>query len=137
MSVGLVDDAEWPLVVVHWPDAVATDEQVEEILTRLATFYGRPHVVLHDGLRTSGLSAHGRRLAAAHSAQHDDEVRRWVLASAGVATSAFTRALIKTVQWMAPPPCPYRMFADTAEAREWLLQALRRAGLWRPSPASP
>jgi hypothetical protein len=136
MAAGLVDDREWPLVVVRWPAEVATDDEVAEVLAGLSRAYGQKHVVLHDGIRSGGLSANGRRALAAHSAQNEDEIRRWVLASAAVAPSAFTRTLIKTVQWMAPPPCPFRAFGREEEAREWLLQALRRAGLWRPS-ASP
>jgi hypothetical protein len=133
MAAGLVDDGEWPLVVVRWPPGMASDADVEEALARLASYYGRRHAVLHDGMHSGGMSAHARRRAAAHSNQYEDEVRRWVVASAVVAASTLTRAVIKTVQWMAPPPCPFRVFADPAEGREWLLQALRRAGLWRPS----
>jgi hypothetical protein len=132
MAAGMVDDGEWPLVVVHWPPGTATDGDVETILARLTTYYGRRHAVLHDGMHTGGMSAHARRRAAAHSNQYEEDVRRWVVASAVVATSSITRAIIKTVQWMAPPPSPFRVFGDLAEAREWLLQALRRAGLWRP-----
>jgi hypothetical protein len=137
MAAGLVDDGDWPLVVVRWPATVASDAEVEDALARLAGFYGRRHAVLHDGMRAGGMTAHGRRRAAAHSNQYEEEVRRWVVASVVVSASPFTRAIIKTVQWMAPPPCPFRVFADPSEGREWLLQALRRAGLWRPSSLSP
>lgn len=133
MAARLVDDGEWPLVVVRWPPDMAMDSDVEEVLARLATYYGRGHAVLHDGMHTRGMSAYARRRAASHSNQHEDEVRRWVIASAVVSASTLTRAIIKTVQWMAPPPCPFRVFGDFAEGREWLLQALRRAGLWRPT----
>jgi hypothetical protein len=134
--MALVEDGDWPLVVVRWPPGNASDADVEEVLARLTTFYGRRHAVLHDGLRAGGMSAQAHRATVAHSLQHEDEIRRWVVASAVVATSAITRAMIKAVQWVAPPPSPFRVFADFSEAHEWLLQALRRAGLWRPS-ASP
>jgi hypothetical protein len=132
MAAAVVDDALWPLVVVRWPPGNASDSDVAEVLARLTTFYGRRHAVLHDGLRAGSMSAQARRGTVAHSLQYEDEIRRWVLASAVVASSAVTRAMIKTVQWVAPPPSPFRVFADFSEAREWLLQALRRAGLWRP-----
>jgi hypothetical protein len=129
----LVEDGEWPLVVVHWPESVASEADAGEVLRLLTGFYGRPHAVLHDGLRAGGLSAGARRLVAAHTQRHEEEVRRWVVASAAAAPSAFTRALIKTIQWVAPPPTPFAVFASEREARDWLLQALRRAGLWRPA----
>src|SRR5256885_12344406 len=125
---GLVDDGDWPLVVVRWPEGTASDADVDEALARLAGYYGRKHAVLHDGMHNGGMSSHGRRRAAAHSNQYEEEVRRWVVASAVVSASSFTRAIIKTVQWMAPPPCPFRVVADPAEGREWLLQALRPPG---------
>lgn len=137
MAGGLVDAGEWPLVVVRWPAGHATDADVEGVLATLGGYYGQRHAVLHDAVRAAGLSAHGRRLAVTHSLHHEEEVRRWVVASAVVADSAVTRALIKTVQWMAPPPSPFRVFGEFSEAHEWLLQALRRAGLWRPNSDVP
>src|SRR3954447_10069029 len=115
MAAGLVDEGEWPLVVVRWPAGPVSDDEVEEVLTRLGSFYGRPHAVLHEGLHTGTMSAHARRRMAAHSSQYEEEIRRWVVASGAVAPSAITRALIKTVQWMAPPPCPFRVFSEPAE----------------------
>ena len=102
------------------------------MLTRL---YGQKHAVLHDGVRGGGLSASARKRLATHSAHYEDEIRTWVVASAAVAPSAWTRAIIKTIQWMSPPACPFRVFGEKEPARQWLLQALRRAGLWRPSPS--
>ena len=129
----LVQDGEWPLVVVSWPQRVVSEEEAEEVLRLLAACYGRAHAVLHDGLRAGGLSPGARRLLAAHSQRYEDEIRRWVVATAAVANSAWLRALIKTIQWVAPPPAPFAVFAAEHEAREWLLQALRRAGVWRPA----
>ena len=134
MGVGLVDAGEFPLVVVRWPEATATEVEADEVLRALTGFYGQRHAVLHDGIRTGGLNTPARRKMAQHSAQHEDEIRQWVVASAAIAPSAFTRGMIKAIQWVAPPPCPFRVFSDREDAREWLLQALRRAGLWRPSP---
>jgi hypothetical protein len=125
------------LVVVAWPSGPISDAEIEELLRTLARFYGRAHAVLHDGVRASGLTANQRRRMAQHAATYEEEVRRWVIASAAVATSPVVRGLITAVQWVAPSPCPFKAFSVRAEAEEWLLHALRRAGVWRPSPTSP
>ncbi len=135
MGAGLVDAGEFPLVVVRWPETVVAEPEAEEVLRVLSGYYGQKHAVLHDGVRTGGLSSGARKRMAQHSSQHEEEIRTWVVASAAIAPSAFTRSLIKGIQWMSPPPCPFRVFSERDEAREWLLQALRRAGLWRPSPS--
>jgi hypothetical protein len=135
MGAGLVDGGDFPLVVVRWPEMTVSEAEAEEVLRELSRFYGQKHTVLHDGVRTGGLNGAARKRLAQHSAQHEEEIRSWVVASAAIAPSLFTRSVIKTIQWMAPPPCPFRVFSDYQEAREWLLQALRRAGLWRPSPS--
>ena len=72
----LVQDGEWPLVVVSWPQRVVTEEETEEVLRLLTGFYGRSHAVLHDGLRAGGLNAGARRALATHSQRHEDEIRR-------------------------------------------------------------
>jgi hypothetical protein len=134
MGAGLVDVGEFPLVVVRWPETTVGEVEADDVLRELSSFYGQKHAVLHDAVRTGGLNGAARRKMAQHSAQHEEEIRRWVVASAAIAPSAFTRGLIKAIQWVAPPPCPFRVFSEREDAREWLLQALRRAGLWRPSP---
>jgi hypothetical protein len=134
MGAGLVDVGEFPLVVVRWPEITAGEVEADEVLRELGSFYGQRHAVLHDGVRTGGLNAAARRRMAQHSSQYEEEIRSWVVASAAIAPSAFTRGMIKAIQWVAPPPCPFRVFSEHEDAREWLLQALRRAGLWRPSP---
>ena len=133
----MVDEGRWPLVVVCWPAGPVTDAEIEELLRALSRYYGRSHAVLHDGVRSTGLTANQRRRMAQHAATHDEEVRRWVLASAAVVTSAVVRGLITAVQWVAPSPCPFKAFSERAEAEEWLLQALRRAGVWRPTTSPP
>jgi hypothetical protein len=38
---------------------------------------------------------------------------------------------------VAPTPRPFRTFDNVGDAREWLLQALRREHLWNGPTASP
>jgi hypothetical protein len=133
----LVDDGQWPLVVVNWPSGRLTNENVESALRMLASYYGRRHAVLHDGLRVTGMSAEQRRWAMQHSSWYDDEIRRWVVASAAVIESALWRGIIRVMQQVVPPPMPFRTFASRPAGEEWLLQALRRAGLWRPPSPQP
>ena len=135
----MVDDSRFPLVIVSWPIGQAKDADVAQMLADLATFYGRPHAVLHDGVRVGGLNAAQRRIIAHNTLAREDEIRRWVTASAAVAPSALTRGIVSMIQWLAPSPCPFRAFAKRLDAEEWLLQALRRGGLWRPpvAPMSP
>jgi hypothetical protein len=135
----LVDDAEWPLVVVNWPSGLLADEQLERALQLLATFYNRRHAVLHDGLSVTGMSAWQRRRLMQHSAQYEEVIRESVVASAAVIRSALWRGVIALIQRVAPTPSPFRMFGDRDEAHQWLVHALRRAGLWRPAtgPGDP
>jgi hypothetical protein len=134
----MVDDTRFPLVIVTWPMGHAKDADVVQTLAELASFYGRHHAVLHDGVRVASISAVQRKIIANHTLVHEDEIRRWVTAAAAVAPSALTRGIVSMIQWLAPSPCPFRAFAKRLEAEEWLLQALRRGGLWRPhAPMSP
>jgi hypothetical protein len=133
----LVDTAEWPLVVVNWPHGAPTDAQLDEILRTLAGFYDRRHAVLHDGLRVTSMSARQRRVLTRHSALHEDDIRRSCVASAAVVPSALWRGLIAVIQRVAPTPRPFRTFGALPEAREWLVQALRRERLWNPRAANP
>lgn len=135
----IVDDTRFPLLIVSWPVGNASDDDVVQAMRDLSSFYGRPHAVLHDGVRVSGITAAQRRIIAHNTLVHEAEIRRWVTAAAAVAPSALTRGIVGMIQWVAPSPCPFRAFAKRPEAEEWLLQALRRGGLWRPpgAPLSP
>ncbi len=133
----LVDDAHWPLVVVNWPSGPLSNESVESALRTLASYYGRRHAVLHDGMHVTAVTGEQRRWMMQHSSWYDDEIRRWVVASAAVIESAMWRGVIRVIQQVVPPPTPFRTFASRAAAEEWLLLALRRAGLWRPSAPQP
>jgi hypothetical protein len=133
----VVDEGQWPLVVVRWPQALPTDQELQDMLHVLARMYGRPHAVLHDGIRAAGLSAAQRKTLTRHTAQYEDEIRRWVVAAAAAVPSTFIRGIITMVQWVTPSPCPFRSFARYQEAEEWLVQALRRAGVTRQTPAPP
>jgi hypothetical protein len=133
----LVDDGRWPLVVVNWPTGSLESEQLESMLRTLSSYYGRRHALLHDGLRMTGMSTEQLRRLMQHSTWYEDEIRRWVVASAAVMQSALLRGVIRMIQQVAPPPVPFRTFAHQEPAEEWLLQALRRAGLWRPTSSHP
>jgi hypothetical protein len=114
---------------------VPSDHDVKETLRVLAGLYGRPHAVLHDGVRAGGLTSVQRRMLTRHTALHEDDVRRWVIAAAAAVPSTFLRGIIAMIQWVTPSPCPFRSFSHYREAEEWLQQALRRAGLLaRPQP---
>lgn len=137
MGSVVVDDGRWPLVVVRWPQLVPTEQELHELLHVLTRMYGRPHAVLHDGISAGGLTAGQRRTMTRHTAQYEDEIRRWVVAAAAAVPSTFLRGIITMVQWVTPSPCPFRTFARYQEAEEWLLQALRRAGITRQPPVAP
>jgi hypothetical protein len=133
----LVDDEHWPLVIVNWPTGALDEEHVEAALRTLAGYYGRRHAVLHDGLRVTSINAEQRRRLAQHSTFYDDEIRRWVVATGAVIESALWRGVIRVIHQVAPPPVPFRTFGSRAAGEEWLLLALRRAGLWRPTAPQP
>jgi hypothetical protein len=132
-----VDEGRWPLVIVTWPTGALSNEDVDTTMCKLATYYGRRHAVLQDGLKVTGISAEQRRRMMQHAQWYEEEVRQWVVASAAVLESALWRGVIRVIQQVAPPPMPFRTFASRAAAEEWLLLALRREGLWRPAPTHP
>jgi hypothetical protein len=128
----LVDAERFPLVVVRWPAGQATDEQVDAILDQLSGFYGRRHAVLYDGVRFGGMSTWQRARFAEFSSEHDDDVRRWVIAAAASAPSRILRGILNGIQRVAPSPCPFQAFDSYGAAEEWLTLALRRGKLWPP-----
>jgi hypothetical protein len=130
----LVDDGRWPLVVVHWPAGPLQPEALETVLRGLGGFYGRRHAILHDGLGVTGIGPAERRRLMQHSNAFEAEIRASVVASAAVIGSTLWRGIIILIQRVAPTPSPFRTFSTYAAGEEWLLQALRRAGLWRPEP---
>ena len=131
MSSVQVEEGQWPLVVVRWPQATPSDQDVLETLQVLASLYGRKHAVLHDGIRSGGLTSSQRRMLTRHTAVHEEEVRRWVVAAAAAVPSTFLRGIIAMIQWVTPSPCPFRAFSSYGDAEAWLLQALRRGGVGR------
>jgi hypothetical protein len=135
--MGLVDDERWPLVIVTWPTGALQNEDVETAMRTLATYYGRRHAVLFDGMQLTGLSGEQRRRMLQHAQWYEDEVRQWVVASAAVIESSLWRGVIRVIQQLAPPPVPFRTFGSRMQGEEWLLLALRRAGLWRPTTTHP
>src|SRR5688572_22807501 len=126
MSKIQVDETHWPLVVTRWPVGEISDSDCEEYLRLSLQLSARQqrHVVLHEAVAETSLSAKQRRTMGDHIKQHKEALKAHVAGAAIVSSSMAIRGLITAINWVSPPPFPQKVFKSRNEAETWLRSLL-------------
>jgi hypothetical protein len=124
----IVDDSSWPLVRVIVPASVDV-RGMDRYLARVDGYLARrqPYVVLLDARASRALDVPCRERLREHRRRIFLEAQRYQLAMAFVAESAFQRAILAAILWLAPEPCPSKTFGTLADAEAWVTAFLTKA----------
>ncbi len=125
------DLSRWPLVLVTFPDAQASDDDVRQFIDDQRAMLHRKqlHGVVTDARHARVISPHQRRMMADWLTEAERLNRQYTVAMAVVSDSALVRGAMTAVTWMKEPPVPMKPFATLREGSEYVLEALRRRGV--------
>ena len=124
------DDSAWPVsrqrLPVHWTDQTIAElrDEVTKLLARreryaaVLEFAGIPRI---DALR--------RRQAAEIFREHGEDIGRYCLGVAIVASSPMIRGLHTAVRWIVPAPHEEICLSTRGEAMAWARDVLHRHGV--------
>jgi hypothetical protein len=123
----LHDATRWPLLRVtvpaENPDAAGFERHLAAVDAVLAR--RQPFTVVVDARAGRGMPAWQRDRLRTHRRAVFFETQRYQRAVAFVVTSAFQRAILGAILWLAPEPCPSRIFVTLDEAESWARSHLR------------
>lgn len=116
----IIDESEWPILVVRWPNELTlaeVDEHFEEMLA--LALRGGPIAVLVDMTGAGIPPAHHRQHAAKKLAEVYAESGDRIAGVAHVIRSPLVRGVLTAVYWVSAPPFPKEVFGTRAEALDW------------------
>jgi PAS domain-containing protein len=129
MSVIRIDERALPLVRVHFPGGVLSDDALAtylEGLRRIAA-RGAPYATLTDlSAANQPLTPSARSLFDAWMERTERELAPLAAGNAIVAPTPIARAVAHTVYWHWRRPARHRVFAGVAPAERWCRARLRR-----------
>lgn len=123
-----IDEAAWPLVKVRW-DSVVTDTMMHTFLAKMNQWLerGQRFGLLLDSRGAKGLSPDIRKRLIAHMKQNADKTAQY-LVQAIVLDNLIQRTLFYGINLVLPNPFPSKVFANPAEAQDWLRRELDLPG---------
>jgi hypothetical protein len=126
----VIDETRWPLVRILAPARPPGKEEFERHLSRLDAILARrqPYVVVLDcrGSGSSSMPTDQRELLRKQRRAAFCEAQKYQRAMAFVVDSAIQRAVLGALLWLAPEPCPTRIFTTGDEADAWVTSFLVR-----------
>ena len=124
-----IDQTRWPLVRVVVPPHNPDDESFERHLAALDALLDRqqPFVTVLDARAAGGMPTKQRERLRQHRRAAFFQTQRHQRAVAFVVESAFQRAVLAAILWLAPEPCPSRTFSSVDEAEAWAFACLHRS----------
>jgi len=131
-SSSLISLEEWPLVIVTFLKST-TDEEYDRYIREIEQIRRRrePWAYILDAQNTAPMTSRHRK-AYTESARRDaDLIRQHLRCAAFVFANPIARACLTAVQWLAPPPYPWKVVATMREARAWVDR------MWPPEARSP
>jgi hypothetical protein len=123
-----LDEATWPLVVVHWPAQPLADSEFSASLAQIGSYFERGvrFGLVMDVREAPALSAERRRQIAERM---DENGRRWPGRLVGVAivtSSAMHRGIMHAINWLRQhQEPPSEGFRDLTGALAWLRERYR------------
>jgi hypothetical protein len=124
----VIDETRWPLVRVVVPARHAPLEELDRHLSRIDAILARhqPYVVVIDFRGSGSLPAEQRERIRKQRRAAFCEAQQYQRAMAFVVDSAIQRALLGALMWLAPEPCPTRVFTSADEADAWVTSFVAR-----------
>ncbi len=124
----LIDQTRWPLVRIVVPAQSPDSEGFERHLAGLDALLQRrePFVVVLDARAGDRLPTEQRERLRQHRRAAFFETQRYQRGIAFVVSSAFQRAVLSAILWLAPEPSPSKIFATVEEAETWAMSYLVR-----------
>jgi hypothetical protein len=123
----VIDRSRWPLVVLTVPatdpDMPAYERHLVEL--RALTDSREPFVLVLDARAGGSIPPDQRERLRRHRRETFHERQMYQRAFAMIAESAFQRAVLQAILWLAPEPCPAKIFSTMAEAEAWVTPFLR------------
>jgi hypothetical protein len=129
MGAPVIDESEWPLVVVIYPRIMRIDEE-EKYYERLAGYLdrGERFAVLLDARPADVPNALERARIVAFWQKTAKLSARYLAGVALVVKTTLGRGVLSAVLWLYTPPFAIRTFSSLFEARKWLGERLTAAG---------
>lgn len=127
-----IETDEWPIVKVHYPKEVP-DDAYRALFDHYAQLAGRGDriawLVDMSGFNPVTSPAARRKEAAAIFEEHRAILTRASVCEARVIEGGVTRGVVTAFDWLTGNKWPCVNFAHAAEARAWIEQELRKAGI--------
>jgi hypothetical protein len=120
-----IDESDWPIVVVQWQGPMAQVD-LRMFLIRMDTWLerGERFALLIDSRAAQGMSPEQRVQIIDHMKARAALTSR-LLVQAIVLHSLLQRTLFYGINLLFPNPFPSKVFANPAEARDWLEATLK------------
>jgi hypothetical protein len=128
MSLIELSEARWPLVVMHWPEAL-TDAEVSAAMQGLVglTARARSFAVLCDLTRSAVPSPAQRDIITRAIRAHNVPLGRLVKGIAMLITSMPVRSAVNGMVATGRSPFPFRAFSRLEDAETWSWGLLEEA----------
>jgi hypothetical protein len=121
MPSSLISLEEWPLVIVTFLKSTTSEEydryirEIEQIRRRR-----EPWAYILHARNTGPMTAAHRQAYTASARRAADLIRQYLRCAAFVFTNPIVRGCLTAVQWLAPPPYPWKIAGTMEEARAWV-----------------
>ena len=121
--------AAYPIITISFTkpmqdhDYVAHHAFMKEYLRRAEADGGKIAMIV-DGATADTPSPAARKLMAEFLDENRLLIASRCAAAAIVITSGLQRGVLTAVLWLAPSPCPIRVFGTVGEAEEWARKSL-------------
>ena len=131
------DLSRWPLMVVRFPRDRVDDDELRAFIEGQRQALGRRQkfAAIADAAGAAAMQWTQRRMLADWLMESEPLAREFTVAIAIVADNPLLRGGLAAVLWLKSPPCPTKVVTTTAEALDFCLDALTRAGVSGLEPA--
>jgi hypothetical protein len=125
------DTSRSPLIIVHLIGADGVQQPDAESLIRIVDglIEKRDRVVVVYDLTDSRPDAQRRQQLVTWLRENNEQLSRYVVASAIVAPTAFHRGILVATFWFIKPKTPVEVFGDRTAAMHWAITQGQSAGL--------
>jgi len=117
----LIDESNWPILVVTMPTLPMSDVELRKYLDQLKKFCqrGTPYALVMDVRQAPPLAPAQRRMVAEHldlQAEKYPNIQRGV---AIVLSNSIQRGIVMVLTWLAKKPFQMQPFCSVEPALEW------------------